>query len=268
MLPAPPPRVSRLPGAHARFLTLSSLPILLLNVSKLYTAISLFFSSLITRYIYIFFSLSLYESSSNHRCYCGAGSHRAPSTSNSWHDAQHATAPSPPFDMSTTPLSTFLLVVPPWSIRFSLLLLLARGWRRVSRSRQPRKTYLFEVDGNGRGRDGLSAREQCHCASPRRSASDGTLHTKGIGQPIIFRTVFRAFDSCTTLAPFLETFGIFCSSKNSADRKLAGCVPNAIRASTTRPGRQKATVKIVFEGNTPRVLFLFDGVVESGRFLL
>lgn len=121
---------------------------------------------------------------------------------------------------------------------------------------------------NGRGRDGLSAREQCHCASPRRSASDGTLHTKGIGQPIIFRTVFRAFDSCTTLAPFLETFGIFCSSKNSADRKLAGCVPNAIRASTTRPGRQKATVKIVFEGNTPRVLFLFDGVVESGRFLL
>lgn len=111
--------------------------------------ISLFFSSLITRYIYIYisFSLSLYESSSNHRCYCGAGSHRAPSTSNSWHDAQHATSPSPPFDMSTTPLSTFLLVVPPWSIRFSLLLLLARGWRRVSRSRQPRKTYLFEVDG-------------------------------------------------------------------------------------------------------------------------
>lgn len=226
--------------------------------------ISLFFSSLITRYIYIFFL------STNPLAITGAIVARAriehpprqiPGTT---HNTQPLPLPlstcrQPPFQ----PFFSSFLHGPSDSLFFFLPVDGGVYPAHVSRG----KRIYSRWTGTDAG-DGLSAREQYHCASPRRSASDGTLHTKGIGQPIIFRTVFRAFDSCTTLAPFSETFGIFCSSKNSADRKLAGCVPNAIRASTTRPGRQKATVKIVFEGNTPRVLFLFDGVVESGRFLL
>lgn len=43
--------------------------------------------------MYLFLFLSLHESCSNHRCYCG--SHRAPSTSNSCHDTQPLPLPLP-----------------------------------------------------------------------------------------------------------------------------------------------------------------------------
>lgn len=89
-------------------------------------------------------------------------SHRAPSTSNSTYDT-HATAPSShSLSDVDNPLSSRLSFVVHGPTPYEAVAIP----RRRARSRQLRKTYLFEVDGHaGETRElrRVSVREQCHC---------------------------------------------------------------------------------------------------------
>ena len=189
--------------------------------------------------MYLFLFLSLHESCSNHRCYCG--SHRAPSTSNSCHDTQPLPLPlptcrQPPFQPF---FSSFLHPILSSSSSSSS----SSSWMEACIPLTSAEENVSIRGGRRERRDGLSAREQCHCASPLRGDPRAQR-----GQPIIFRTVFPRH---STLVSFLE---MFCSSKDSGIE--------------SRPAKSKSDRESRRERSFPRVLFLFDGVVESGRFLL
>ena len=160
--------------------------------------------------MYLFLFLSLHESCSNHRCYCG--SHRAPSTSNSCHDTQPLPLPlptcrQPPFQPF---FSSFLHPILSSSSSSSS----SSSWMEACIPLTSAEENVSIRGGRRERRDGLSAREQCHCASPLRGDPRAQR-----GQPIIFRTVFPRH---STLAHTRPVLGNVLLEQRFRDRKSTG----------------------------------------------